>query len=253
MRFFLIFIACIISTSVYAQTSTAGVDIPANQTFILGEYSDFDYKAKLTNDGQVAITIQLRDKVSKAVEQTFVLKPKQSESVKVAASQIVTMENATAIPGSVEAVLSKTVYGMGYVANEAMEVEQLGLSSKPTPGEFDDAPVEIDAEAGPEQKKVSQQILAGQELIIGEGTRTNYTAFISKQGGDIEVSIRDRRTQQQTQGFGLGNTGKVEVSIGPTEVIHLVNVGKKAAKTTVRFSEPVSGARIANVLFEPVK
>ena len=57
------------------------------------------------------------------------------------------------------------------------------------------------------------------------------------------MSVRAKAAGRQTKGFGLGRYGTVEIELGPTENLHLVNEGKKAATVKLKFSRAVLGAR----------
>ncbi|MFK8057132.1 MAG: hypothetical protein AB8F78_13495 [Saprospiraceae bacterium] len=239
---FFIFIFLFTALSVSCQSS-AGVSIPSKQTFILGEFSDYGYKAKLENKGDQVVTVQLRSKEDASVITTIQLSPKQKESLSVAADQLVAMENASSTEAQVNVKMSKTVKGMSYEGG-GLEEETAAAPTETKPTNAKSAPSEytVDANATPAQNRATATIGKGEAFILGEGTSAKYSVDLKTMGGSIKVSIRNRDTKEQTQGFGLGNGGET-VYIRPYEVIYLLNSGSGPAIVSAAFSEPVSGAR----------
>ena len=229
--------------SVSCQRSTAGLTIPPRQTFILGEYAQYGYDARLRNDGKEAVTVQLRDKTSGAVAKTVELAPGSKESFAVEASQEVTLANETDRKAKVYVVMSEEVQGMRYVANDGGPLEREVTE--------DDVRVALlmapptDAAPAPATEEAFTKLAAGETFVLGEGTEAEYSAKLSRLLGDIEVSVRDRETGEQTQSFGLGRTATVYIR--PYEVIYLVNAGSRSANVRAVFSQPVSGARVVEL------
>ncbi len=245
MRFQVLFFALLFTAlTASCQSSSAGVDIPAKQTFLLGEYADYSYKAKLENKGSQAVTIELRSKEKGELVSSIQLSPKQSESFQVPADQIVAMVNSSNRKAKIFAKMSKKVIGMSYVGQEE-EIDLATIQAARVPSSNE--PIAIDSNAGPAKEKAKATVKSGEAFVLGEGTSDNYAVDISKVGGSIKVSIRDRRTNEQTQGFGLGNMGIEKVNIRPYEVIYLVHDGGIPARVSVDFSQPVSGARVVEV------
>jgi len=239
----LLFAFLLSALSASCQSTSSKVTIPAQQTFMLGEYSDFAYKAKLTNKGSKTVTIQLRNKSDQSVVSSLQLSPKQSESVEVTADQLVAMKNATKGDALIVAKMSKKIYGMSYVGQmeEALD-EEVEIEVIQAPSESIPEPNMVDANATSATEKVTATVSGGQALVLGEGTSDQYSADLKTIGGSIKVSIRDRNTGEQTQGFGLGNAGAT-VNIRPNEVIYLLSVGAVPAVVSVGFSKAVSGMR----------
>jgi len=245
MRVQILFFALLFSSiTASCQSSSAGVDIPAKQTFLLGEYADYDYKAKLENKGSQTVTIELRSKENGELVSSIQLSPKQSESFEVPAEQIVAMVNSSDRKAKIFAKMSKKVVGMSYVGqDEEIDLETIQAARVPSSNK----PVVVDPNAGTAQENAKATVKTGEALVLGEGTSEAYAAEISKIGGSIKVSIRDRRTNEQTQGFGLGSGRSETVNIRPYEVIYLVHDGGLPARVSVTFSKPVSGARVVEV------
>ena len=222
-------------TTATAQRNTAGLTIPARQTFLLGEYADYPYRADLKNVGRQPVTAQLRDKDSKAVAKTLTVAPGDKVTVEVAASQEVALENANDRRAKVDVTMSREVVGMRYVGNGDVALPQPDVSKNVTAA--DAVPG-----AGAPRRTVATTIKRGRALVLGEGTVGEYAAVLMREGGRVEVSVRDRKTGAQTQGFGLGD--RATVYIAPHEVIYLVNAGLGRASVRVEFSEPVGGMRV---------
>lgn len=237
----LFFVVLFTALTAFGQRTSAGVEIPPQQTFLLGEYADYAYKAKLENKGSKVVIVELRNKADQSVISTVQLSPKQTESFQVAADQVVAMRNPHDRKAKVNAKMSTTVVGMRYVENE----EEL-LTPAPSESEPSLNGISIDPNASPAEENVKASISKGEAFVLGEGTSTTYSVDLKKMGGSVKVSIRDRRTSEQTQGFGLGNAGAT-VNLRPYEVIYLVHDGGLPARVSATFSEPVSGARVIEV------
>jgi len=221
---------------------TAGVTIPAQQKFILGEYMDSPYTAKMDNQGAQPITVVLVNKKSRETSETIVLESGAATKLQVDPSFEVHLRNATNTKGFVFVKMSKKVPGMRYAGQDDSEEKQR---------RSEDNRVFVKAQdAGPAQASMKAIIPAGQQLVVGEGSSTNYTATIKSSGGhEIMVSIRDKQTGVQTQGFGL--KGKDEVHIRRHENIYLTNKYGKDLKVKITTSKPISGERL-EAATEPV-
>lgn len=221
---------------------TAGVTIPAQQKFILGEYMDSPYTANLNNQGSQPITVSLVNKKSRETSETILLESGAATKLQVSPAFEVHLRNATNKKGFVFVKMSKKVPGMRYVGKDDSGEKK----SSPK-----DNRVFITAkDAGPAQVSMTVTIPPGQQLVVGEGSSTNYTATITSRGShEVMVSIRDKQTGIQTQGFGL--KGKDEVSIRRHENIYLVNKYNKDLKVKVTMSKPISGERL-EAATEPV-
>ena len=231
---------CLALLAAACSRSTAGLTIPARQTFLLGEYADYDYTAKLDNRGGEAVTVRLRDKGSKAVVQEIRLDPEASGSLDVGAGQEVAIENANDGEAELLVRMSRGVQGMRYVGNDGAE-----LADAPAAGEV---PVFTQAlapaEAGPERTRAVASLTPGQRFVLGEGTSADYAATIRNRGAAIDVRVRDRRTGEQTQGFGLAKRGRETVYVRPHEVLTLEHAGEGPTEIAVTFDRAVSGARV---------
>ena len=224
--------------------STANVTIPGEQTFILGEYADYAYRAKLTNEGRRLVTVTLRDKETDVAAESVALAPGEQAAFEVAASQEVTLENANARPAKVFVRMSRTVEGMRYVGLDGEDLDKSPAGAELTRGL---PPIEVDADAGPAQAKATATLGRDQQFVVGEGTSASYAADLNNLGAAIEVSVRDRRTGEQTQGFGLGRAGKATVNVRPHEVLYLVHEGRGTTRVSVDFDREVSGARVEDL------
>ena len=83
-------------------------------------------------------------------------------------------------------------------------------------------------------------IPAHQEFILGEYTNRSYKAILKNQGPtDVTVSVRDKSTGEQTQGFDLA--GSATVHISANEEVHLINNSDEEAQVKVTLNAKVQG------------
>lgn len=85
-----------------------------------------------------------------------------------------------------------------------------------------------------------------QEFILGEYNNGSYRATLNNQGRtDVTVSVRDKNTGEQTQGFGLA--GKVIVYISANEEVHLINDTDRKAQVQVKLNKNVQGMNYKSI------
>lgn len=235
------FVAC--------SRSTADLTIPGRQTFLLGEYADYDYRVGLDNRGSRDVTVRLRDKRTKLTDREVDLPAGGSERLSVAPDQEVTIENEDGGRATVFVKMSRSVRGMRYTEIDGSELRQSFDPSGATVADPTAAVVELtprlldDGEAEP-RRRTTATLRPGQRLIVGEGTTGGYEVQIRTHGANIEVSGRDRATLQQRQGFGL--RGRETVYVRRNEILYL-DAPTQSAKVTVRTSVPVRGARVTAI------
>ena len=99
-------------------TFKSGLTIPANQTFLLGEFNDKNYTAELVNKSNLTVIVKAIDKESGEVNQSFGLAPKGKTKVYISKDEIVYFENENGIDVKVDVILSKGVQGMRYIDNK---------------------------------------------------------------------------------------------------------------------------------------
>ena len=235
-------IAALIGVALLNQAraqATAGLNIPARQTFLLGEYADYGYRASLDNRGRRDVTVRLRDKDTKAVAKEVFLPAGEKAKLKVSPEQEVAIENDTDGKAELFVRMSRGVQGMRYVNLDGTELS--GRAEAPST----ERRYVLDPSAGAPEERVTVSLAPGQRLVVGEGTSADYAVEIRTRGRDIIVSARDRESLEQTQSFGLN--GRETINIRPHEVLYL-DAGVRGAKLKLRFSEPVSGARVVTVL-----
>ncbi|MEL6667409.1 MAG: hypothetical protein AAFP08_00470 [Bacteroidota bacterium] len=91
-------------------------------------------------------------------------------------------------------------------------------------------------------------IPANQEFILGEDSDYAYRARLKNESTfNIRVSVRDKVTGEQTQGFGLAGNGQTDVYISKDEEVHLINETETEGKVTVTLSRNVEGMRYEEV------
>jgi len=100
------------------STSKSGLTIPANQTFLLGEFNDKNFSAELINTSNLTVIVKAVDKKSGEVTQSFVLAPKGKTKAYISKDETVYFENKNGTDVKVDVVLNKDVHGMRYVNNK---------------------------------------------------------------------------------------------------------------------------------------
>ena len=100
------------------STFKSGLTIPANQTFLLGEFNDKNYSAKLINRSSFTVAFKVVDKESGTVTQGFGLAPKGKTKVYISKYETAYFKNENSTDVKVDVILSKGVEGMRYVDNK---------------------------------------------------------------------------------------------------------------------------------------
>lgn len=95
----------------------SGLTIPANQTFILGEYNDKSYSAQLKNKSNFIVIVKAIDKNSGAITQSFGLGAKGKTKIYIGKNETVYLENENKTDAKIDVIFSKGVEGMRYVDN----------------------------------------------------------------------------------------------------------------------------------------
>ena len=71
----LLFAFTILLTLNSCSTFKSGLTIPANQTFLLGEFNDKNYSAELVNKSNLTVIVKALDKETSEIAQSFELAP----------------------------------------------------------------------------------------------------------------------------------------------------------------------------------
>ena len=95
----------------------SGLTVPANQTFILGEYNDKNYSAQLKNKSNFTVVVKAIDKNSGAITQSFGLGAKGKTKIYIDKNETVYLENENKTDAKIDVILSKGVEGMRYIGN----------------------------------------------------------------------------------------------------------------------------------------
>jgi len=210
MRFVFTFLILSLFVGITGAKGTAGVSIPAGQTFILGEYRTEGYRATMTNKSNREVLVQLINKEDGSVASTLKLEGKGLESVRVGDRQYVQLvnNNRVRVKVMVKSVV-KGMEGMRYVDNDAPARPSKIELPTPTPKP---APTPAPATETSTGKTSTTAILQpGQRLIVGEGDRGDFNVTLTNRGASLEVSGRAMKGGRKTQGFGLGRFGTVDM------------------------------------------
>ena len=110
----LLFIPLVLGCSSFKS----GLTIPANQTFLLGEFNDKNYSAELVNKSNLTVIVKALDKKTGEVTQSLELTPKGKTKVYISKDETVYFENENKVDVKVDVILTKFVEGMRYVDNK---------------------------------------------------------------------------------------------------------------------------------------
>lgn len=247
MRFFLSFLLLPFFSLTTCAQGTAGVSIPAGQTFVLGEYRTTGYRATLRNEGRQAITAAVVDQQSGEAVTTLALPAGDRQAVNVADGQEVHLINEGGQPASVKVKSPVTgQQGMRYVGGTDDEASD--KNEKPARVVLPRSAYSTStAPAAAPETTASATLQPGEALIIGEGTSSGFAANIRNSGGQIDVAGRNKTSGKQTQGFGLPKMGRETVNVRTTEDLYLINTSGKPVKVTVKTDRPVRGVRVVKM------
>ena len=112
-------IACTVLLTLHScSTFKSGLTIPANQTFLLGEFNDKNYTAELINRSNLTVIVKAVDKNSGELTQHLDLAPKGRTKVYISKDETVYFKNGNGTDVKVDVILSKGVEGMRYIDNQ---------------------------------------------------------------------------------------------------------------------------------------
>ena len=114
----LLFVFTILLNLNSCSTFKSGLTIPANQTFLLGEFNDKNYSAELVNKSDLTVIVKVVNKKSSEVTQSFGLAPKGRTKVYISKNETVYFENKNGTDVKVDVSLSRGVEGMRYIDNQ---------------------------------------------------------------------------------------------------------------------------------------
>lgn len=233
MRFLILFLPLLTAVFSGCATTSAGLSIPGNQTFVLGEAQTSDYRAKLDNHGNRDVTAQVIDKATGEVIETVVVPAGGKASLRIAAAdQQIHLVNANPREANVKVTMSKNVEGMRYL-DDATDID-------PAP-----RPLEEDKSADITRVKkpfrTTVLLPARQTTAVGENFNEPYIVNIknTKRAKALKISVRSDADQRQTKGFGLGARGNVNLRIDAGETLHIVNEGAKDKPVLLSFDKDV--------------
>lgn len=95
----------------------SGLTIPANETFILGEYNTKNYRAEITNTSNFKVLIEGEKKQTGEYTQGVDLPPKAKLRLYVASDEVIKFINKNNKPVKVNIQMTKGVEGMRYIKN----------------------------------------------------------------------------------------------------------------------------------------
>ena len=111
----MLFAFTILLTLNSCSTFKSGLTIPANQTFLLGEFNNKNYSAELVNKSNLTVIVKAVVKKTGEVTQSFGLAPKGRTKVYISKDEIVYFENENGTEVKVDVILSKGIEGMRYI------------------------------------------------------------------------------------------------------------------------------------------
>ena len=226
--------------------NTAGLVLEGKQQFLLGEYMETSYTASMRNDGPETIVVTTVDKATKVEKQRIELANEEKANLTVPPTEEARLYNFGDRVTNVYIVMDKTVKGM-----RMLDIDGKELSPERTADadEINDRDLFMAKSDRAAVEKHDTSIPGGYEFVVGEGTADNYSVKLINYGGkDITVSVRDKESGKQTQGFGLGIYGKVNINLRPNEQLHIENREARERRISVAFTKPVAGARTIPLL-----
>ena len=100
----------------------------------------------------------------------------------------------------------------------------------------------------PNSNNANVTIPAQQEFVLGEYQQSSYKAKLNNTSGKaMKVSVVDKETNKQTQGFGLEGKGEATVYVNKNEIVLLKNPNDKEITVKVKLSKTVSGMRYQEI------
>jgi len=102
---------------VACSTFRSGLTIPANQTFLLGEFNEKNYSAELNNKSNRSLVVTAYHKNTNEITQRVELKPKGKTTIYVNSDETVYFKNEHNVSVTVDVILSRGVEGMRYIEN----------------------------------------------------------------------------------------------------------------------------------------
>lgn len=213
--------------------SYSALTIPAEQTFVLGEYMSTTYTATLTNRGTQAVEVSLIRKSDGATVSSLTLDPGAEKGLRIPPDQQVEMKNRGKRDATLFVSMSKGVEGMGYKGtSDRQSVEE-------TP------PVNTAPErTGPLSDRFRSSVAPGECLVLGEGAWMSYTAKVSVSGSTVGLRVYDHQRLRQVMAFGLGAGSTESVDLGRGDILYLCNETERSLRVKIRLSKKVRGGRI---------
>ena len=100
----------------------------------------------------------------------------------------------------------------------------------------------------PNSNNANVTIPAGQEFVLGEYQESSYKAKLNNASNkSMQVSVVDKETNEQTQGFGLDGKGEATVYVSANEIVLLKNPNDKKILVKVKLSKTVEGMRYREI------
>lgn len=109
-----VFFVLLSLTSVLPDSNNANVVIPAKQEFVLGEYESSNYRAKLRNESNKLIEVEIVDKETNVPVSTLNLSGNETTVLSVSKVEQVLLKNRNDEAVTVKVKLNKNVEGMSY-------------------------------------------------------------------------------------------------------------------------------------------
>jgi len=108
-------------TWVMPDSNNANVTIPANQEFILGEFENSNYRAKLQNKSNLKVDVTILEKESNNLTQKYTLEGKGLTSLSIRKNEKVILKNVHNENITVKVKSNRNVEGMRYQSLSEVE------------------------------------------------------------------------------------------------------------------------------------
>ena len=206
--------------------------------FVLGEYKDSPYTARLRNAGKDTIYMDVVLKDGGRVQETMPVAPGKSMKWDVDPSTQLHFRNPNGRQAKVVANLSENVPGMRYIDLDDDRYQRESVAPQNA------APKRVKAELVYNFSQ-SVKIPAGQTATFSPEVAARFSANILNRG-QLEVRILDRKTGSVTQGFGTGRRASNTVYLHEGEVLTLINTSTGTASLTLELTEDLRGFQLSS-------
>ena len=233
----LIFSLLVLAFATACSRATADLTVPARQTFLLGEASDYGYRASLRNTGSQTVTVVLRDKATDVAFQTVTLGPGESGALDVVASQEVIIDNENDGEARLFVQMSRSVQGMRYLetTDQAEPTQTVPTSDQDLRTEATEAGGDSDASA----KALAVTLPQNQPYVIRQGFDKAYAVDLRVRRAGLQIRVRERISGRERESLEAAR-GTSWVYVRSGDELSLTATKEGSTKVVVTFDDAVA-------------